>query len=108
MPRENARGLGNRRRAYRKRRNAADAARRELFEETGATDFTLRPLFDYAVRRAYGWANGRVYLAGVQSFGPLSPFEMAEIREMDAIPQTMRFPRILPALYDAVCRQVES
>ena len=86
----------------------ADAARRELFEETGATDFTLRPLFDYAVRRAYGWANGRVYLAGVQSFGPLPPFEMAEIREMDAIPQTMRFPQILPALYDAVCRQVES
>ena len=84
------------------------AARRELFEETGAADFTLRPLFDYAVRRAYGWANGRVYLANVQSFGPLPPFEMAEIREMDAIPQTMRFPQILPALYDAVCRQVES
>ncbi len=31
-----------------------DAARRELFEETGAVDFTLRPLFDYAVRSAYG------------------------------------------------------
>ena len=85
-----------------------DAARRELFEETGAVDFTLRPLFDYAVRSAYGWANGRLYLANVQSFGPLPPFEMAEIREMDTIPPTMRFPQILPALYDEVCGQVEN
>lgn len=80
-----------------------EAARRELFEETGAVDFTLRPLFDYVERRPYGWANGRAYLADVRTFGALPPFEIAEIREMDALPAEMRFPQLLPALYDAAC-----
>lgn len=86
----------------------AEAARRELFEETGARDFTLYPLFDYVERRAQGWANGRAYLANVQSLGPLPPFEMAEIREMEGLPSVMRFPRLLPALYSEACRRLEN
>lgn len=78
------------------------AARRELFEETGAVDFDIQPLFDYAVDREMEYANGRVYLANVRSFGAMPDFEMQEICLMDGIPEVMRFPEILPVLKSRV------
>jgi len=85
-----------------------DAARRELFEETGAANFTIIPAFDYAVRSAdgYGYSNGQVFLAHINSLGDLPPFEMAEIRLFEAIPDAMRFPQILPVLFERISRMV--
>lgn len=82
------------------------AAERELYEETGAADFDIRPLFDYSVSSAslpHGFSYGKVYLADVHTFGEMPPYEMAEIRLMDALPNVMRFPSILPVLYKRVC-----
>ncbi len=79
-----------------------DAAKRELYEETGAADFDIRPLFDYTVALSREFSHGKVYIADVSRFGEMPPFEMAEIKLMDALPPVMRFPRILPALYERV------
>ena len=42
-----------------------DAARRELYEETGVTHAQLEPLFDYALDGAFGRAAGQGLLAAL-------------------------------------------
>ncbi|MBQ8187922.1 MAG: C-GCAxxG-C-C family protein [Clostridia bacterium] len=81
---------------------ALDAAKRELWEETGAVDYDIRPVFDYSVNNGGGhYAFGQVFLADVRQFGDLpAAFEMEEIRGFDTYPAEMRFPGILPVLYE--------
>ncbi|MBQ5770370.1 MAG: histidine phosphatase family protein, partial [Clostridia bacterium] len=60
-----------------------EAAKRELYEETGAKDFDIMPLFDYAVDTPASWANGQVFFASVRSFGPMPDYEMAQIAHFE-------------------------
>lgn len=77
------------------------AARRELFEESGATDFTLRPLCDYRAGDEQGSANGVVFVADIKALGPLPESEMAETRQFDSLPQQLTYPGITPVLYQS-------
>ncbi len=77
-----------------------DAAKRELFEETGALDFTIRPAFDYAVAAPDETSNGQVYYAEINTLGDLPDSEMGEVRCFDTIPDVMTHPQILPVLYE--------
>ncbi|MDR1736729.1 MAG: histidine phosphatase family protein [Oscillospiraceae bacterium] len=77
-----------------------EAAKRELFEETGAVKYEIIPAFDYSVHVNTAYSNGRVFFAKVGELGDLPDFEMAEVKLFDAIPDEMRFPKILPILYD--------
>ena len=80
---------------------AIQGAKRELYEETGVKIFTITPVFDYAVYTENGFANGQVFYAEVQEFGEIpKEFEMTEIKEFETIPEKMRFPNILPVLYE--------
>ena len=76
-----------------------EAAKRELFEETGAVGFDINPAFDYSVHTTSGWSNGQVFLAKIHEMGTLPDFEMAETGLFDTIPDKMRFPQILPVLF---------
>ena len=40
-----------------------DAAKRELFEETGAIGYDMVPAFDYSVQRKADYSSGQVFLA---------------------------------------------
>lgn len=77
-----------------------DAAKRELFEETGAVKFDIAPVFDYSVHLPNTWANGRVFLAHIHELGEMPDFEMAETKLFNTIPEKMRFPMILPVLFE--------
>ena len=77
-----------------------EAAKRELYEETGATKYDISPAFDYSVSVSTGYANGQVFLAQVHELGDMPYFEMAEIKLFDTIPDKMRFPKILPVLFE--------
>ena len=78
-----------------------EGAARELREETGAVKFSIFPAFDYTCFADTGFANGQVFYADIQELGPLSmEFEMTEVRGFDTIPDKMRFPQILPVLYE--------
>ena len=77
-----------------------DAAKRELYEETGAIGFELTSAFDYSVHRPNEYSNGQVYFARIQELGDMPGYEMAEVRMFDTIPDVMRFPMILPVLYE--------
>jgi len=77
-----------------------EAAKRELWEETGASAFTIRPMFDYSVRVPDDFAYGQVFLADVTQLDTLpEEFEMEEIGFFDSYPSELRFPTILPILY---------
>ena len=81
-----------------------DAAKRELWEESGAVRYTLRPLFDYWASDVIADANGQAFMAEVEEFGPLPPSEMAEIRHFDALPENLTYPLLTPALYEEALR----
>jgi 8-oxo-dGTP diphosphatase len=55
-----------------------DAAKRELREETGATEFALHAICDYAVARGNNETFGRLYLADIYELGELE-FKIEEI-----------------------------
>jgi len=79
--------------------SSLDAAKRELFEETGAIKYDIIPAFDYSVENQSGYKTGQVYLAHIHELGELQDYEMTEVMQFETIPEKMRFPQILPILY---------
>ena len=64
-----------------------DAARRELFEETGAKDYTLQPICAYSCMKQGGDASfGMLYYADVKELGALPEFEIWETSLLDEFP----------------------
>ncbi|WP_262495513.1 NUDIX hydrolase [Paenibacillus sp. B2(2019)] len=80
-----------------------EAAARELFEETGAKQSSLVPIAVYTViiDDAPG-SFGKLYLADVEQFAELPPYEMAEIKGFTEIPTDLTYPLIYPALISKV------
>ena len=76
-----------------------EAARRELYEESGALRYTLHEAFDYEAGDAHGSATGRVFFADIEELGPIPESEMAETAVFDAPPQNITYPGILPVLW---------
>ncbi len=76
-----------------------DAAKRELYEESGVRDATIYPLCDYLGYVSNGSANGVVFLADVHSLGELPKSEMAEIRLFDELPHNLTYPNVTPRLF---------
>jgi len=77
-----------------------DAARRELYEETGAICFDITPAFDYSVSHEDGdTTHGQLFYAEINSLDSMPDFEMAEVGLFDTLPDNMRFPQITPILF---------
>ena len=78
-----------------------DAAKRELFEESGAVDFDITYGFDYRAGDDDGYADGAVFLARIRTCGSIPDSEMAEVRTFDALPpdEMLTYPGITPILY---------
>ena len=71
------------------------AARRELFEETGIQDCKAIPLWDYEYiwENGEGRNNGRVFYAEVNSLGTLPESEMERIEFFDTVPENYTYDR---------------
>jgi 8-oxo-dGTP diphosphatase len=82
------------------------AAKRELWEETGAEEAALTPLFDYAAENLQGGATGVIFLAEIETLGDLpAQFEMAERIFFDRLPDAADFwtyPAITPVLIEKI------
>jgi len=77
-----------------------DAAKRELFEETGALQFDLTELFDYSVETDVAKSSGRVFIACEITLGPLPDSEIAEIQISKNLPESLTYPFIQPILFE--------
>ena len=76
------------------------AARRELFEESGATCKTLVHLCDYRAGDGENASNGAVFFAEVEELFPLPESEMAETALFDGLPEALSYPKITPVLFE--------
>ena len=86
-----------------------EAAKRELFEESGAVDFEIEPLFDY---RACGiikgvsiTGHGQVFLANVRTFADIpGQSEMERICLFDSPPPNQTYPHYLRDIFPLVIK----
>ena len=76
-----------------------EAAKRELFEESGIRDAEVYPVCDYWGFNPYRCSNGMVFLAVVHSIGQLPESEMQEIGLFDKLPENLTYPLTSPVLY---------
>lgn len=76
-----------------------EAAKRELFEESGIRDADVYPVCDYWGFDSFRCSNGMVFLAVVHSVGALPESEMKEIGIFDRLPENLTYPQTSPVLY---------
>ncbi len=77
------------------------AAKRELYEETGASSFVMSPVCVYSVEKDNNETFGMLYYADIFDYGELHS-EIAETKLFDNIPHKLTYPEIQPILYDKV------
>lgn len=75
-------------------------ARRELREETGAQEYTLRQIGAYSVTIDGAETFGMLYCAEVTRFGPLPDYEMEKMELFNKPPERWTYPLIQPVLLE--------
>lgn len=79
-----------------------EAAKRELFEETGAICYSIFPLCDYSVKQNFKKQYGRLFIAHVEKLGDLPNFEIEKIIISDTMPSNLTYSAIQTFLFDKV------
>lgn len=84
-----------------------EAARRELWEETGAKDFDLYQISPYSVTMDGEENFGMLYFADIFTFGELPALEIEEVKLFDDLPENWTYPLIQPKLLKEAQRVME-
>ena len=74
------------------------AARRELWEETGALDYKIVPVCAYSVTAGAGETFGMLYYADIRRFGKMPVSEIERVIVSDELPKRWTYPDIQPHL----------
>ena len=83
-----------------------ECARRELFEETGATLFDLTQLGVYSASDGRGIGYGMFYFAQIKELNAIpSESEIGEICLFDDCPSDLTYPEIQGPLFTYVCNR---
>jgi 8-oxo-dGTP diphosphatase len=82
-------------------------AARELYEETGATDYDMEAVCDYSVTRDGKTTFGRVFHARVRKIGSLPETEIGEVIFLKDMPDSLTYPEIQPLLYKRVLEHLK-
>ncbi|WP_409068375.1 NUDIX hydrolase [Clostridium sp. FAM 1755] len=77
-------------------------ASRELFEETGAKDFSIIPVCTYSVDTGEGKSFGQLFYSKVIDIDELPNYEIDEIRLFNNMPEELTYPLIQPYLFKKV------
>ena len=79
------------------------AAKRELWEETGAKEFQLEPVAAYSYEYEGRKDFGGLFFADIWDMDKVpADFEMEEVRLFDAVPENVSYPTIQPYLMERV------
>lgn len=83
-----------------------EAAKRELFEETGAVTFHIEEVCDYSVTNtSLGEATtsfGRLYFSRIKEIGELPESEIEDVKVFEGLPEKMTYQAIQPILFQKV------
>lgn len=85
-----------------------ETAKRELYEETGAVDFTIKPICVYSVISDDNDAEetfGMLYFADINAFESKLHSEIERIYLLDDLPSQWTYPLIQPKLIDEIIRR---
>ena len=86
-----------------------ETARRELYEETGATDYTLKRICVYSVTAPDNFNGeetfGMLYFADVLSFEKELHSEIEKIIMTDRLVNDWTYPQIQPKLIEEACHR---
>lgn len=89
--------------------NIDDTARRELYEETGAVEFSLVPVCVYSVAQGESDAGtktfGKLYYAEVEEFEEQLHSEIEKIILTDELVENWTYPLIQPRLLEEARRR---
>lgn len=89
-----------------------ETAKRELYEETGATEYEIRPVCVYSVRQAVDAQNsseetfGMLYYAEIHRFDALPGYEIEKIIFQEDYPQHWTYPLIQPVLMEKIMQVI--
>lgn len=84
-----------------------EAAKRELFEESGLMDADIFPVCDYYGYNSKSHSNGMVFVAIAHQFGALPESEMSEIKMFDELPKELTYPNVTPILYQEAMKKIK-
>lgn len=87
---------------------ALEAAKRELYEESGVENARLYPVCDYLGVNPPRQANGTVFLAVAEALGPMPESEMAEAALFDTLPENLTYPNVTPRLFAEAKEKLDS
>ncbi len=79
-----------------------DTAKRELYEETGAIEYTLTNICVYSVQHDNIESFGMLYYSDIKSLGDLPDFEIEKIQFFDELPSQWTYPLIQPKLIEKI------
>lgn len=85
--------------------NIMDTAKRELYEETGALEFIIKPVCIYSVTAPDNLNNGEesfgmLFFADIKNFEAELHSEIEKIALMDELPDKWTYPDIQPYLLE--------
>ncbi len=86
-----------------------ETARRELYEETGALEYSMEPVVVYSVvdgPAGEGETFGMLYYAEIESFEPELHSEMEKIILREDMVEHWTYPQIQPLLMEKVQRHI--
>lgn len=90
--------------------NIDDTARRELYEETGAIEYTIQPICVYSVTDPDNFNGvetfGKLYFADIATFETELHSEIEKIELFDGLPKKWTYPLIQPLLLKEVERRI--
>ena len=90
--------------------NIDDTARRELYEETGAIDYSIKPICVYSVTAPDNFNGaetfGKLYFADIATFETELHSEIEKIELFDGLPKKWTYPLIQPFLLKEVERRI--
>ena len=89
-----------------------EAARRELYEETGSLEFDIERVCDYWAcdepheTENITWSNGAMFLATVRTIGEIPESEMEKIDFFDELPSNLTYPDITSVIFPLALKKL--